>query len=68
MPAGVPKAIVARVHGDIVKSMATQDFRERLNAIAMTPVGNTPEKFTAQVKADIARWGKVIRESGIKVD
>ena len=68
MPAGVPKAIVARIHGDIVKAMATQDFRERLNAIAMTPVGNTPEEFTAQVTSDIVRWGKVIRESGIKVD
>ena len=67
-PAGVPKAIIARLHGDLMKIMATQDMRERLTAIAMTPVGNTPEEFTAQVKADITRWGKVIREGGIKVD
>ncbi len=67
-PAGIPKAIFARVQGDILKAMNTQDMRDRLTAIAMIPVGNSPDEFTAQVKADIARWGKVIRESGIKID
>lgn len=67
-PAGVPQPIIARLHGELMKIMASQDMRERLAAIAMTPVGNTPAAFTEQVKADIARWGKVIRESGIKVD
>ena len=59
---------LARLHGDIMKAMATQDMRDRLTAIAMIPVANTPEEFTVQVKNDIARWGKVIREGGIKVD
>jgi tripartite-type tricarboxylate transporter receptor subunit TctC len=67
-PAGIPKAVLARLHGDIMKAMAAPDVRERLAAIAMEPVGNTPEAFTAQVKADIARWGRVIREGNIKVD
>jgi tripartite-type tricarboxylate transporter receptor subunit TctC len=40
--------------------------RERLAAIGFTPVGNTPEEFSAQIKRDIARWAKVIREAGIK--
>jgi tripartite-type tricarboxylate transporter receptor subunit TctC len=56
------------VQGDIMKAMNTQDMRDRLTAIAMIPVGNSPDEFTAQVKADIARWGKVIREGGIKID
>jgi tripartite-type tricarboxylate transporter receptor subunit TctC len=67
-PAGVPKPIITRLHGELMKIMASQDMRERLTAISMMPVGNTPEEFTAQVKADIVRWGKVIREGGIKVD
>ena len=67
-PAGVPQPIIARLHGDILKAMNTQDMRDRLTAIAMVPVGNSQAEFTAQVKADIARWGKVIRESGIKAD
>ncbi len=67
-PAGVPSPVIARLHGELMKIMASQDMRERLAAIAMSPVGNTPAEFTEQVKADIARWGKVIRDSGIKVD
>ena len=67
-PAGIPKPILTRLHGDIMKAMQAQDFRDRLTAIAMIPVGNTPEQFTAQVKADIARWAAVIRDSGIKAD
>lgn len=67
-PTGVSKPIIARLHGEITKALATPDMRERLNAIAMIPVGNSPAEFTDQVKADIARWGKVIREGGIKAD
>jgi tripartite-type tricarboxylate transporter receptor subunit TctC len=67
-PASVPKPIIARLHGDIMKAMTTQDMRDRLTAIAMIPVGNSPAEFTEQVRADIARWGKVIREGGIKAD
>lgn len=67
-PAATPKPIVARLHSDIVKAMAMQDTRDRLAAIAMIPIGNTPEEFSTQVKNDIARWASVIREGGIKVD
>ncbi len=67
-PAGVPKAVLARLHAEIMKAMAASDMRERLTAIAMEPVGNTPEQFTAQVKEDIARWGKVIRDGNIRAD
>ena len=67
-PAATPAPIIARLHGDIMKAMASSDMRERLAAIAMIPVGNTPEAFTVQVRNDIARWAKVIRDGGIKVD
>jgi tripartite-type tricarboxylate transporter receptor subunit TctC len=68
VPAGTPKAIVARLHADIVKAIASQDMRDRMNVIGLEPVGNTPEQFAAQIKSDIARWGAVIRQAGIKVD
>ena len=67
-PASAPKPIIARLHGDIMKAMATADMRERLNTIAMIPVGNSPAEFTEQVRTDIARWGKVIREANIVVE
>ena len=40
-------------------------LRERLGGIGFDPCSNSPEEFTTQVKADIARWGKVIRDAGI---
>lgn len=43
-------------------------FRGRLTAIGFDTIGNTPEQFAAQIRSDIARWGKVIREAGIKAD
>lgn len=66
--AGTPKAIVSRMHGEIVRALALPDVRERLAALGFDPCGNSPEEFTAQVNSDIARWGKVIREANIKVD
>ena len=68
VPAATPKAIVSRLHGDIIKALALPEVRERLIAIGLEPVGNSPEEFTAQVKADVARWGKIIRERNIKAD
>jgi tripartite-type tricarboxylate transporter receptor subunit TctC len=67
-PAGIPKLVLARLHRDIMKALAAPDVRERLTTLGFEPVGNTPEAFTAQVRSDIARWGKVIREANIKVD
>ncbi len=41
-------------------------MKQRLAAIGYTPVANTPEQFAAQIRADVARWAKVIRDAGIK--
>lgn len=68
LPAGTPLAIATRLHGNITQALATPDMRDRLTAIGFETIGNTPEQFSAQIKADIARWGKVIREAGIKAE
>jgi tripartite-type tricarboxylate transporter receptor subunit TctC len=68
LPAGTPKAIVSRLHGEIVKALALPDVRERLGAIGLELVGNRPEEFAAQIKADIAKWRKVIREVNIRAE
>jgi tripartite-type tricarboxylate transporter receptor subunit TctC len=67
-PAGIPKPVLARLHRDIMKALAAPDVRERLTTLGFEPVANTPEAFTAQVRSDIERWGKVIRDAKIKVD
>jgi tripartite-type tricarboxylate transporter receptor subunit TctC len=42
--------------------------RERLNAIGFKPVANTPEEYAAYIKAEIPRWGKVIKAASIRID
>jgi tripartite-type tricarboxylate transporter receptor subunit TctC len=67
-PMGTPKEIVSRLHGEIMKAMALPDVRERLTTIGLEQVGNTPAEFTAQIKADIAKWRKVIQDVNIKAE
>jgi tripartite-type tricarboxylate transporter receptor subunit TctC len=42
--------------------------RSRYSTLGIEPVGNTPDQFAAQIRADLARWEKVVRTAGIKVD
>jgi len=67
-PGRTPKAIVARLNAEVNRVLALPDIRERLLAQANEPVGGTPEKFAEAIRADIERYGKVIREAGIKAD
>ena len=65
-PAGVPRAIFAQLNRDIVRALAAPDLRNRLTGMGMEPLSSTPEEFSRYFKAEIARWGRVIREAGIK--
>ena len=65
-PAKTPRPIIARLHADIVKVLKAPDVREKLVAAGSDPVGSTPEEFAAHVKAELARWGKVIRDNNIR--
>ena len=67
-PAGMPADAVAKLHAAAVKALATPAVRERFAAFGMQPVGNTPEQFAAFIREDLARWGKVIKAAGIKVE
>src|SRR5262249_1960570 len=66
VPTGTPKDIVDKLYREIARIVQLPEVKERLAAIGFTPVGNTPEEFSAQIKRDIARWAKAIREAGIK--
>ena len=68
VPAGIPKPVFARLHKEIMQALARPDVRERLAGIGLEPVSNSPQEFAAQVKADIAKWRKVIQEVNIKAD
>ena len=64
-PAGTPKAIVDRLHAEIVKILAT-DTRQRLAAQGFEPAGTTPAEFAGYIKSEIVKWGKVIKDAGIR--
>jgi tripartite-type tricarboxylate transporter receptor subunit TctC len=67
-PAGVPREIVARLNGDLVRMMRAPEMRERLAPMGIQPLASTPEEFGEFLKSEVARWGKVVREAGAQVE
>ena len=67
-PAALPKDIVARLHGETRRIMEYPDIRERLAADGGEPIAMTTDQFTAFIRADAARWMKVIKTSGASAD
>jgi tripartite-type tricarboxylate transporter receptor subunit TctC len=65
-PAKTPRAILDRLHTDVLRALNAPDTRERLQGLGADPVGNTPEQYTAFMRNEIAKWGKVIKAAGIK--
>src|SRR5437899_6086691 len=65
-PAHTPAAVIARLHENIVKILAVPETRARLADQGFEPVGNSPEEFGAYIKSEIAKWGKVIGDAGIR--
>ncbi len=67
-PAGTPKEIVDRVSAEAKKALADPALQAKLTEQGIVAVGSTPEEFRAFVVEEIARWGKVITEAGIKIE
>ncbi len=67
-PAGTPPDIVHRIQKEVTKALGAPAVRERLQAQGAEPVGNTPEQFAAFIRAETAKWAKVVKDSGAKVD
>jgi tripartite-type tricarboxylate transporter receptor subunit TctC len=68
LPAKVPREIVTRLNTEIVKTLRLPDVRERLATQGAEPVGNSPEEYGALMKADLARWAKIVATAGIRAD
>jgi tripartite-type tricarboxylate transporter receptor subunit TctC len=68
VPAGTPKEIVKRLQNEIARIVALPDVVEKLTALGLEPVADTPEEFGAYIKSEIARWGDIIRRSSLKVE
>ena len=57
-----------KIHDDSVAVIRRPDFLERLDRDGIEPVANTPEEFAEQIKTDLARWGKIVKAAGAKLD
>jgi tripartite-type tricarboxylate transporter receptor subunit TctC len=67
-PAGTPKDVIERWRDEIAKAVAAPDVKERLQGLGFAPVANIPEEFGARIKAEIAKWSKVVHDAHIRAD
>jgi tripartite-type tricarboxylate transporter receptor subunit TctC len=67
-PAGTPKDVIAKLNAEFNKALQNPELRKKLGDEGADPAGGTPEQFAALIRDDIPRWGKVVKDSGAKVD
>jgi len=67
-PAGTPKAIIDKVHRDVVTALSSADVKKRFDELGMAPVGNTPAEFTKAMKEESARWANVVSARKLQID
>jgi tripartite-type tricarboxylate transporter receptor subunit TctC len=68
VPAGTPRPVVQKIWLGSAKVLAMPDVRERLAGLGLEVVGSSPEQFDAFVRAEIAKWAKVVKDNNIKAD
>jgi tripartite-type tricarboxylate transporter receptor subunit TctC len=64
-PAGTPAPVIARLHQEVVRALATPAMQARFAKVGARLVGNTPDEFAAQIRAERASWGDIIRDAKI---
>jgi tripartite-type tricarboxylate transporter receptor subunit TctC len=67
-PAGTPKPVISRLHGEFVKILRQPDVVHRLDGLGFEIVASTPEQFGAYIRSEIKKWAKVVKASGAKPD
>jgi tripartite-type tricarboxylate transporter receptor subunit TctC len=67
-PGGTPPQVIAKTRDEVVRAIQTPELRARIDSLGGEPVGNTPQEFAAIIRADIAKWRKVVADANIKVD
>lgn len=66
--AGTPREVVQKWHLEVARILQIPEVREREISQGVEPVGSTPEYFAELIKTEIAKWGKVAKQAGIKLD
>jgi len=68
VPAGTPAAIIARLNAEIRHANNDAEMKKQLLAVGIEPVHSTPEEFAQLIRADLAKWGKIVKASGARID
>jgi tripartite-type tricarboxylate transporter receptor subunit TctC len=68
VPAKTPRPIIDRLHGEIVKALHSKEIESRLLAEGSEIGGIAPEAFASYIKSEIAKWMRVVKEAGIKIE
>ena len=67
-PKGLPKDIVGRLNREVNQALKSQDVEKVLAGDGLEPAGGSPGEFAAILKNEVARWGQVVKQAGVKVD
>jgi len=67
-PAGTPREIAAKLNAEVVRIVKLADIREKLHAMDVDPLGNTPEQVSAWIRREIAKYGPVVKAANIKAE
>jgi tripartite-type tricarboxylate transporter receptor subunit TctC len=67
-PAGLKDELLRKISGDIASAIRSSDLTERMKQLGMEPVGSTPQEFDALIRAEMEKWGRVVKASGAKAD
>jgi tripartite-type tricarboxylate transporter receptor subunit TctC len=67
-PAGTPPAVVTRLNGALVTLLATPDIRERFAGLGAEPLSSTPEEFASHIRNESAKWARIVKSAGVKMD
>jgi len=68
VPAGTPKEIIARLHAAAVAALRNPEVKKRFDSTDLEPGGSTSDQFGAFIRSEVAKWAKVIKESGMRVE
>ncbi len=68
VPAGTPREVVARLHGEFTRALAMPDLREKMMSLGAEPVGSTPEEFANYIRSEADKYARVIKASGARAD
>ncbi|MFM9884515.1 MAG: Bug family tripartite tricarboxylate transporter substrate binding protein [Burkholderiales bacterium] len=67
-PAGTPREVIAKVNAELARVLRTPEMRDRLAQQGVDAIIDSPEEFGVYVNGELARWGRVVRDSGAKLD